>query len=258
MTLHSPHHRFTLRRLTQLTAALAAVGALGAATTGCAPLLVGAAVVGGGISYTDRRTTGTQVEDQSIEFKAAAAVRNAASLGQVSVTSYNRTVLITGEVPGEAEKAAVGKAVATVENVRAVINELSVGPNAPLGSRTSDSVVATKVKATFVDDRGLHANAFKVVTERGVVYLMGRVTEREGARGIEVARRVTGVVRVVPAYEIIGEDEVARMQRSTAPAPAAAPPPPPPPPPTPPPPPPPPPAPAPVSAPVQPMPVPAR
>jgi osmotically-inducible protein OsmY len=195
----------------------------GATLAGCAPLIVGGAVVGGGLVATDRRTTGMQLEDESIEFRASARVRELATLGRVNITSYNRTVLITGEVPGAAEKLAVEQAVAKVENVKAVLNELGVGPNSPLGSRTTDAFIGSKVKATLIDAKDVQANAYKVVVERGIVYLMGRVTEREANRGTELSRSVSGVEKVVRAFEVMSEQELASIGRGTTPAPAPAP-----------------------------------
>ncbi len=197
---------------------LAAALALAGACAGCAPLLLGGAVIGGGLVVTDRRTTGIQVEDEGIELRAASRVRGLATLGQVSVTSYNRTVLLTGEVPAEAEKAAVAQAVRQVENVREVINELVVAPNSPLGSRSSDAILSGKVKATFVDAKDLQANAFKVVAERGVIFLMGRVTEREAARGAELAASVAGVQKVVRVLELMTEQQLAELGRAAQPA----------------------------------------
>jgi osmotically-inducible protein OsmY len=173
------------------------------------PLLVGGAVVGGGMVATDRRTAGIQLEDQGIEFRAAARVRELATLGQISVNSYNRVVLLTGEVPSATERARAEEAVTKVENVRGVVNELVVAGNSSLSSRSADAVLATKVKATLVDAKDLSANAFKVVAERRVVYLMGRVTPREAERGSELASRVSGVERVVKVFETISEAELA-------------------------------------------------
>lgn len=200
--------------LTRLAAALV----LTATCAGCAPLLVGGAVIGSGLVVTDRRTTGIQIEDEGIELRAASRVRGLATLGRVSVTSYNRTVLITGEVPAEAEKAAVGNAVKQVENVRDVVNELVVAPNSPLGSRSNDAVLSAKVKATFVDAKDLQANAFKVVAERGVIFLMGRVTEREAARGAELASSVSGVKKVVRVLELLTEQQLGDLGRAAQPA----------------------------------------
>jgi osmotically-inducible protein OsmY len=178
---------------------------------GCAPLILGGAVIGTGLVVTDRRTTGMQLEDKTIETKGEARAKELATLGRINVTSYNRTVLITGEVPGETERAAVEKAVAGVENVRSVINELVVAPNLTVSQRSSDSLLGAKVKASFVDAKDVAANAYRVLAERGVVYLMGRVTEREAARAVEIARSVPGAVKVVRVLDIITEEELAAM-----------------------------------------------
>lgn len=185
----------------------------------CAPLLVGGAMVGGALVVTDRRTSGAQLEDQSIEFKASNRLRETlGDRGRVSATSYNRMVLLTGEVPSDADKTAAEQAVARVDNVRSTVNELTVlGSGAfasSLANRSNDLIVSGKVKATFVDAKDLHANAFKVVTDRGVVYLMGRVTDREADRASELTRSINGVQKVVRVFEIITEAELANM-RST-------------------------------------------
>lgn len=186
------------------------LGAVAAVTlmSGCAPLLLGGAVVGTGLVATDRRTAGIQIEDESIELRAGSRIRELATLGRVNVTSYNRMVLLTGEVPGEPERVAVEQAVAKVENVRSVVNEVVVAPNSAFSSRSADSVLAAKVKATLVDAKDVQANAFKVVSERRVVYLMGRVTEREGNRGAELASQVSGVEKVVKVFETITEKDL--------------------------------------------------
>ena len=200
----------------------AAAVLVAASLVGCAPLLVGGVVVGGSMLMTDRRTTGAQIEDESIESKANTRVHALATLGQISITSFNRTALVTGQVPGENEKAQVTKAVSGVENLRTVVNELAVGPNASLSSRSNDAVVLTKVKASMVDAKDLQANTFKVVVERGVVYLMGRVTEREATRGTNLSRSVPGVQKVVRVFEILTEEELAALGTSHAPAAPAA------------------------------------
>ncbi|NRF69387.1 BON domain-containing protein [Aquincola sp. S2] len=194
----------------------AAVVALAAITTplfsGCAPLMVGGAVVGG-LMASDRRTSGAQVEDQSIELKAVSRVKTAiGDRGHVNVTSYNRMVLITGEVASDADRAAVEQALGQIENVRSVVNELAVTAASSIGSRSNDVVLTSKVKASLIDARDLHANAFKVVTERGQVFLLGRVTEREANRATEVARSIGGVQKVVRVFELISEAELASGQ----------------------------------------------
>ena len=203
-----------------LTAALAVAmtATLGGCALPLAPVLIGGAAVGGGMVATDRRTTGIQIEDESIELKAASRVRNLATLGYINITSYNRLVLITGQVPGEAEKKAVEVAVGQVENVRSVVNELAVGDNSGVGSRSNDAVLTAKVKATFIDAKDVQANAIKVVSERGTIYLMGRVTDREGTRAADLARTISGVQKVVRVFEILSEAELAALGRP-APAP---------------------------------------
>ena len=210
---------FSLDRVARCAAVLLAASVL----AGCAPLIVGGVVVGGTMVATDRRTTGTQVDDQTIELKAADRVKALATLGNVNVVSYNRIALITGEVPAANEKARIEAAVAAVENVRGVVNELGIGGNSTFGSRSTDAVLGGKVKATLVDTADLQANAFKVVVERAVVYLMGRVTQREADRGTAVARSVSGVQKVVQVFEILTEEELARLGQATAaPSPAAS------------------------------------
>ncbi|WP_326539771.1 BON domain-containing protein [Pseudorhodoferax sp.] len=194
-----------------LTLALAVT--LGAGTlAGCAPLLIGGAMIGGTMMVIDRRTSGAQVEDQAIELKSASRVRELALPGNVNVTSYNRMVLLTGEVTREADKAAVEQAVSRVDAVRSVVNDLAVMEPSTIGSRTNDGVLSGKVKASFIDAKDVQAQAAKVVTERGIVYLMGRVTEREANRYAEVARTVPGVQKVVRVFEIITEAELAQIQ----------------------------------------------
>lgn len=199
-----PRHRAAVALSAVLAATLLA---------GCAPLLVGGTVVGTGLVVTDRRTAGIQLEDQSIELRARSVARGLNTLGRIEVDSYNRLVLLTGEVPTEGDKAAVEKAVASVENVRTVVNELAVAGAASFGVRSSDSLLAARVKTGLIDAKDLQSNAFRVVSARGVVYLMGRVTEREGRRGAEVAAAVPGVQRVVKVFETISEEELARIAR---------------------------------------------
>lgn len=195
------------RRTAWLALCLAAVGGT---LVGCAPLVVGGAMVGGSMMFSDRRTTGTQVEDQAIELKARNRLRELVDdRSHVNLNSYNRTVLITGEAATEADRAAIEQAVQRVENVKSTVNELSVMLPTALATRSNDSLLTTKVKATFIDARDLQANVFKVVTERGTVYLMGRVTEREATRATDLARAVAGVQKVVRVFEIVTEQELA-------------------------------------------------
>lgn len=203
------NQKTALPRISLLAATLSASLLLGA----CAPLLIGGAMVGTAMSVTDRRTTGAQLEDEGIELKSisrlAAAIGNR---GHINVTSYNRTALLTGEVPSEADKAAAEQALARIENVRATVNELAVMGNSSLTARSSDAIITSKVKASILDAKDLQVNAIKVVAERGTVYLMGRVTEREANRATDLARGVSGVGKVVKVFEIISEAELAELQ----------------------------------------------
>ena len=193
-----------------------AVLVLATCMTACAPFLV-AGVAGSALVATDRRTSGTQLEDETIELRVSAKVRD--TFGEkvhVNVTSYNRQVLLTGEVPSEKERQAVTAIAEKVENVKSVMNELTAMSITSLGSRSNDLIVTGKIKATLVDSRDLFANAFKVVTERNTVYLMGRVTQREADSATALIRNVNGVNKVVRMFEIISEEEL----RGLLPAPA--------------------------------------
>ena len=182
--------------------------ALVAALPACAPLMVGG-MVGGAMVATDRRTSGIQLEDEGIEIKAASRLREMlGGRGHINITSYNRQVLITGEVPNQQDKDYVAKLVSEVENVRLVVNELVIGLNSSLTERSTDALITAKVKGQMVDSKDIFANAYKIVTERGVVYLMGRVTQREAERATEVARQVSGVKKVVRVFEILTEPEL--------------------------------------------------
>lgn len=200
-----------------LLAALAAA-LLATALAGCAPLLVGGAAVTALVAV-DRRSSGAQLEDETIELRGSARIREAlGSRVHVNLNSYNRQVLLTGEVPDEASRQTVEQIVSKIDNVRGVFNELALMSPSSLSQRSSDLLVAGKVKATLVDARDLQATAFDVVTERGIVYLMGRVTQREADRATALVRSVGGVKRVVRVLEIISEEELARLSAAQAPA----------------------------------------
>lgn len=209
--IHSTPHRGAGRARSGLLALAAATVAL-TGLAGCAPLLLGGAVVGTTMVVSDRRTTGTQIDDESIELKGAARAREIAGpMAHINVTSYNRTVLLTGEVPDEATRQRVEQTVAAVDNVRLMVNELAIAGASSVSSRSNDTVLTTKVKATFVDAKDLQAHAVKVVSERGIVYLMGKVTEREAARAADLARAVPGVLKVVRAFEVVTEGELSKI-----------------------------------------------
>lgn len=179
----------------------------------CVPTMLVSGGVAGTIAATDRRTFGTQAEDKTIGFKGESiADAIVGDQGHINVTSFNLLVLITGEVPNEGMKARVASEIAQIPNVRNVVNELEIAPPSSLSSRSSDSIITAKVAASFFDTDGLYSNSLKTVTERGIVYLMGRVTENEGNKAADVASGVPGVQRVVKVFEHISEAELARMK----------------------------------------------
>lgn len=211
-SLYSPSRR------TVLAAALAA----SALFAGCAPVLVGGAMAGTAMVATDRRSAGTQVDDSTNEVRALGIVdATIGDRGHVTATSYNRVLLLTGEVPTEADKAALGKAMAQIGTVRSTINDLAVMPNSSLSSRSSDSVLTGQVKAAIFDTKELSVTTIKVVTERGSVYMMGLLTEGEAKRAVEVARVVGGVKKVVNVFQVITPAQLAAIQASIEPQPAA-------------------------------------
>ena len=198
---------FFVQRTLAAALLLATVGSL----TACFPVVMGGAVMGGMVA-TDRRTSGSVLEDQGIELRAKSRIsENVGERAHVNVVSYNRQVLLIGEVPNAQDKQLVEKIVSQVDNVTNIVNDLAIMGNSTLGQRSSDTLVTGRVKAALVDSKDLFANAFKIVTERGTTYMMGRVTQREAKRGTEVVSAVPGVQKVVRLLEIISEDELARM-----------------------------------------------
>ena len=181
-----------------------ALVALVALLSGCIPLVIAGGVAAGAAVATDRRTTGAQVDDEVIEDKTSFNVHERFK-GEfhVNVTSYNGIVLLTGEVPAETARADIAELVRTTPKVRAIQNELTIGPVTDLGSRSNDTLITSKVKARFVEANRFQINHVKVVTERGVVYLMGVVRRGEGDAASDIASTTSGVQRVVKVFEYI-------------------------------------------------------
>ncbi len=169
--------------------------------TACAPVVVGGAAAGGALA-ADRRTSGIYIEDENIELKAVKFMET--TLGEqthINVTSYNRNVLLTGEAPDEATKAKAENFVKGIENIRAVTNEIVVGPKTSLSSRSNDTYITSKVKTKFVTENQFPANYVKIVTENSVVYLLGIVNKAEADAAVEIARNTDGVSKVVKVFE---------------------------------------------------------
>jgi osmotically-inducible protein OsmY len=199
---------------TVLTAAL--LGSLLVSLQGCVAVLAGG-MVAGAVSATDRRTLGAQTEDKAIAVKAETHLPQiVGDAGHVNINSYNRKVLLTGEVRDEAMKQAVEKDVRGITNVDNVINELEVAGPSSYTSRSSDTLITSKVKLSLADKKTVSANSYKVVTERGNVYLMGLVTQREGNIAADVAKGVSGVMRVTKIFEYISEEDLRTLQPQQA------------------------------------------
>lgn len=189
-------------------------GAMLASLSGCVALVAGGAI-SGTLAATDRRTLGAQTEDRAIEVKGGIKLNNViGDAGHININSFNRRALLTGEVRDEAMKAAAERELRGIEGVLSVINELEIAGPSSYTSRSNDALITTKVKASLVDMKDISANSYQVVTERGVVYLQGRVTQREGQIGADVARGVSGVNKVVKVFEYITEEEWKSYQPS--------------------------------------------
>ena len=192
-----------------------ALGLLLLCMAGCVAVpavMMGGAAIGGTMVATDRRTPGAVIEDRGIEAKAALRIREA--LGDavhVSVSSYNRSALITGEVPDEKRRAQVEKIVRDIENVHKALNELAVMENSDLKARMADGVLASRIRAALIDEKTLVANAFKVTVERGVVYIQGRATAEETARMTDIVSGLNGVTRVVRIMDTLSKEDLEGM-----------------------------------------------
>lgn len=193
---------------------LAAVLAASAAISlqACLPVMVGGTVMGT-LAATDRRTIGAQTDDAAIVLKGEGRARKiTGEQGRVAVTSFNHRVLLTGEVKDEKMKAEVEQQIVTIDGVKSVENDLVVAPVSSMGARSNDALITGKVKAAIIDTKDLYVNAFKIHTDRGVVYLMGRVTQREGKLAAEVARNAASKIRkVVKLFEYISEDDLKEL-----------------------------------------------
>ncbi len=176
---------------------------------------IGAAAVGvgaGALIYADRRATETVLTDEGIEIRAANRIREKfGDRVHANVNSYNRTILLTGEVPDAAARDEIEKLVSGVANVKAISNELAVGAISTLSNRSNDVYITSKVKARLIDAGQVSPVHVKVITENGVVYLMGQVTQRESGAAVDVARTTGGVQKVVRVFEIVSDAEARRL-----------------------------------------------
>ena len=182
----------------------------------CFPHMAGGVDMTGFVAV-DRRTSGAMLEDQAIEVKTSTRIRDV--LGErvhITVTSYNRKLLLTGEAPDAKDKEQAGEIAKNIDNVASVWNEVGVTSITTLTERTNDLVAAGRIKADLIDAKDLFSNAYKIVVERGAVYVMGRITAREAKRVASVISGVTGVKKVVLVHETITEDELANLNAKPA------------------------------------------
>jgi osmotically-inducible protein OsmY len=192
---------------TRLIAGILVVASLSA----CTAMVVGGALTGAMVAV-DRRSSGAQLDDQGIELRGSNRIRDQlGNRARVSVTSYNRHVLLTGEAASEAVKAEAEAVIRSMDNVGPIYNELGITNSPSFTEKASDGLLTGRVKTGLVEIRELSTNAFKVVSERGTVYLMGRVTQEEADMATEVARTTKGATRVVRVMEILTEEELARL-----------------------------------------------
>jgi len=199
-----------------LLGALLLAAALGSA---CVPLVIGGAAVGGAaILSADRRPTGIQVEDEAIERRLNNAIYGNYKDGEISVyvTSYNRKVLLAGQVINDRIYKEVEKTARDGDNVREVVNELQVRELSPATVRNNDIAITGKVRAAFIDAKDVPFGVIKVTTERGIVYLLGRVTPEEGDKAAQVAARVSGVNKVVKVFDYLTPEEFAAIKGAAA------------------------------------------
>ena len=194
---------------------LIAAATIGSQMAGCVfPVIVGA-VGAGAYSATDRRSLGAQTDDKVISSRVESRIEDAVSdRSHINVNSFNRKVLLTGEVPDQASKDKAEQIAKSVDNVASVVSDLEIGGMTPSTARNNDAYLTTKVKAELVSRKDIFANAYKVVTEKSIVYLMGRVTREEGDRAAEAARGVSGVQKVVKVFDYLTDAELAQIQKS--------------------------------------------
>ena len=171
----------------------------------CAPVIVAGAATGASVA-NDRRTAGTVLEDQSIELKASNAIQSDETLSKavhVSATSFNNIVLLTGQAPTQALRKRIVDHVSDIDKIRRIHNEITIEEPTSFKTRSNDTWITTKAKSTLLGAKGLEATHIKVVTENGVVYLMGMVTRQKGDTAAKTVQQVTGVRRVVKVFEYI-------------------------------------------------------
>lgn len=209
--------------LSRSATALVAVSLSCSLLAGCVPLVVGAAAGGTAIVAVDRRSAGMQLVDKNIERRTQNTINESVGeAGRVIVSSYNQRVLLTGEVPSEAAKQSAETIARNATDVKRVDNQLTVGPRASFSTRTNETWITSRVKAELLATKQVPSGSINVITTRGVVYLMGQVTDLEGQRAASAAAGVNGVTRVIKVFDIVSGSSVAPATGGTG-APASVP-----------------------------------
>jgi len=206
MTQHAASAGRRLVLSTLLVCTLGLSGCFGLAVTGAAV---------GTMAVLDRRSLGAQTEDQSIELRGLRELNqeiNTPGTGSISITSFNRRVLLSGQTATEATRQKAEEVIRTrVPNIKDIYNEVEVIGTADFVTRSKDTGLTARVKTGLVRERNVSVNAIKVVTERSTVYLMGLVTHEEGERAAIISSRVSGVTRVVTLFEYITKEELEKI-----------------------------------------------
>jgi osmotically-inducible protein OsmY len=205
-----------------LAAALTASALL---LSGCAPVVVGGAAAGAAVVVTDRRTSGTQLEDQNISFKAEHLIsQKYGDNARVNANTYEGVVLLTGEVPNDAAKAQATSIAQGVENVKKVVNQLTVGPVSSFSTRSNDTWLSSKVRTELLNTKYVPSGSISVTTDKSVVYLQGKVTQAEGEYAANATAALSGVTKVVKLFDTISREEAVRLSggASNTPAPASS------------------------------------
>lgn len=194
----------------------AALSTAALSLTACAPLIVGGAAATTAVVVTDRRTSGIQLEDQNMAFKAQSQIsQKLGDTARVNAMAYGGHLLLTGDVPTEEAKAQATTIAQSVENVKQVINQLNVGPIASFGTRSNDTWLTSKVKTALINTKYVPSGTIALTTDHSVVYLMGKVTQAEGDYAANATADVGGVAKVVKLFETISREEAIRLSNSS-------------------------------------------
>ena len=193
----------------------AALAATAASLSACVPLVVGGAAAGTAVVATDRRSSGVQLDDQNITFRVESQIsQKLGNNARVNALVYNGQVLLTGDVPTEADRTQATAIAQGVDKVKSVSNQLTIGPAAAFSTRSNDTWLTSKVRTALVNAQYVPSRTIAVTTDKGVVYLMGMVTQSEGDYAANAASSVGGITKVVKLFEIISREEAVRLSGS--------------------------------------------